>query len=179
MAAEVDAPETVPTVLVGLLSGLLAGLAMGVILHVGAGAMPFIGSLYGEPTVAAGWMAHLVNSIVLGVVFAFLVRRPTLVDRVEGPAEFVIAGVAYATVVGLFTAAVLVPIAVGTLGIGELPQPIAEPAGLGALLLALSVGAAHVVYGAVLGFTYERIQMERVPATEPRGEGESIGGSNR
>lgn len=174
MSTESDPSGILPIVLVGLLSGSIGGAAMGVVLHFGANAMPFIGSLYGGPTVAGGWLAHLVNSAIFGVIFAYVVTRPVLRERITGLDDYIVSGVVYATLVGLLTVGVLVPIAIRSSGLQELPQPIAETSmGVGALLLALSIGIAHVLYGIILGVAYERLEIEHIPVPSEKGIPES------
>ncbi len=57
--------------------------------HAGANLMPFIGALYGWPTVVGGWVVHLLNSTLAGLLFAFVVSRPDiqLIDDHEGYAS--------------------------------------------------------------------------------------------
>lgn len=57
----------------GILAGVLAGLPLGVILHLGAGgdAIRTQATVYvADPSIAAGWIALLVHSLVFGFVFA-------------------------------------------------------------------------------------------------------------
>lgn len=170
VTTEAESPELVPIVLVGLLSGSIAGVAMGAILHFGANAMPFIGSLYGGATVAGGWLAHLLNSAILGVIFAYVVTRPVLRKRLTGIDDFVVTGIVYATVVGLVTVGVLLPIAIRTMGVQDLPATITgAPEGVGTMLLAASVGIAHVAYGIVLGVVFERLEMKEIPVPSEEG----------
>lgn len=139
----------------GIVGGILGGIAMGIVLHGGANMMPLIGSLYGWPTVLGGWVGHLINSILLGLLFALLISRWQLHDQVSGMGEWAIYGILYATAVGLVTGGIMVPITINLMGASEFPEPVLPVSGfLGGLLVAFSAGVAHLVYGALLGTTY-------------------------
>jgi hypothetical protein len=53
--------------------GIVAGVGMGLLMHFVMNAMPLIGGLYGQPTVAIGWAAHLVHSIVFALIVAAVI----------------------------------------------------------------------------------------------------------
>ena len=150
--AEVSSFETV--VGAGLGGGFLGGIAMGVILHGGADMMTFIGALYGSPTIPAGWIAHLVNSVILGLVFAMVISRPRLHLRIETFVEYAIAGMVYATAVGLAVAGIMLPISMRVMDLHAFPQPLPVEGMLGEFLVVTSVAVAHLVYGILLGVTY-------------------------
>lgn len=139
----------------GFGAGLLGGLGMGSILHGGADMMTFIGALYGAPTVPAGWVAHLTNSVVIGIVFALIVSRSRIRERLSTRADFAIAGMLYATAIGLTTVGIMLPLSIRLLGRTGLPDPPLMFSGiLGQLLVVISVAVAHLVYGLVLGVGY-------------------------
>ncbi|WP_225307798.1 MULTISPECIES: hypothetical protein [unclassified Haloarcula] len=150
------------------MSGLVAGIGMGIVFHAGANLMPFVGALYGWPTVVGGWVVHLVNSAVAGLVFAVIVSRPILREQTASVAESVAAGVVYAAAIGLVSTGLLLPLSMNMLGVQSFPEPLVPlPGMLGSFLVILSVGVAHLVYGLLLGSTYalsrERLAMETVP----------------
>jgi hypothetical protein len=133
--------------------------------------MPLIGALYGWPTVVGGWVAHVVNSLVLGVLFAVIVSQRGLHTESATIADFVTFGVMYAAAIGLVVVGVVLPVTVNLLGVGALPEPdVPLPGAIGALLVAFSVGVAHMVYGALLGVTYGWIHGSSVSDVEPVGE---------
>jgi len=139
----------------GAASGLVAGIGMGVVFHAGANLMPFVGALYGWPTVVGGWVVHLLNSTLAGLLFAFVVSRPVLWERTATAAESVAAGVVYAAAIGLVSTGILLPISMNTLGVQSFPEPLVPlPGMLGTVLVVVSVGVAHLVYGLLLGVTY-------------------------
>ena len=53
--------------------GIVAGVGMGLLMHFVMNAIPLIGGLYGQPTVAIGWAAHLVHSIVFALIVAAVI----------------------------------------------------------------------------------------------------------
>ncbi|WP_254273805.1 hypothetical protein [Haloarcula marina] len=150
----------------GLAGGLVGGVGMGIVLHAGANLMSFVGALYGWPTVVGGWAVHLLNSVLAGLLFAFLVSRPVLQQQTTTVAESVAAGLVYAAAVGLLSAGLLLPLSMTALGVQSLPEPLVPlPGMLGSLLVVVSVGVAHVVYGVLLGATYAVVQARPLTAT--------------
>jgi hypothetical protein len=143
----------------GAVGGLIAGVGMGTVFHAGANLMPFIGALYGWPTVVGGWAVHLVNSVVAGLLFAVIVSRPILREQTASTAETVAAGVVYAAAIGLVSTGVLLPVSMNTLGVQSFPEPLLPlPGMLGSFLVIVSVGVAHLVYGLILGTAYARVK---------------------
>lgn len=139
----------------GLVGGLVGGLAMGVILHLGSNMMPFIGALYGWPTVFGGWIAHLINSALIGLLFAVLASRPVFREQTATVGGSVLFGIVYASAVGLATGGIMLPAAMHAIGTETLPEPVFPlPGIIGGILVVLSVGVAHIVYGLLLGATY-------------------------
>jgi len=153
----------------GAASGLVAGIGMGIVFHGGANLMPFIGALYGWPTVVGGWVVHLVNSVLAGLLFAAIISRPILREQTASVAESVAAGVVYAAAIGLVSTGILLPVSMSMLGVRSFPEPLVPlPGMLGSFLVIVSVGVAHLVYGLLLGAVYalsrERLVAETVPA---------------
>lgn len=139
----------------GVVGGVVGGLGMGVLLHAGANIMPFVGALYGWPTVVGGWVAHLVNSVLIGLLFVALVSRPVVREQMTTVPGSVAAGVLYSAGVGLATSGIMLPIAMNVLGTETLPQPLVPVPGIvGGTLVVISVAVAHIVYGALLGAMY-------------------------
>ncbi|MBV0900667.1 hypothetical protein [Haloarcula salina] len=141
-------------------SGLVAGVGMGVVFHAGANLMPFVGALYGWPTVVGGWVVHLVNSVLAGLLFAFVVTRPVFHSQVESVGESVAAGVVFAAAIGLLSTGLLLPVSMSALGVQSFPEPLVPlPGMLGSLIVVASVGVAHLVYGLLLGWTYAAVRV--------------------
>ena len=105
-----------------------------------------------------GWIAHLTNSVVLGLLFALIVSRWRFHDRTANLFEWAIYGIVYAAAIGLVTGGIMVPAALHLMDATALPQPVLPLPGItGSLLVAFSVGVAHVVYGVLLGTVYGRV----------------------
>jgi hypothetical protein len=144
----------------GIAGGIIGGIGMGIIFHLGANVMPFIGSVYGWPTVIGGWVVHLANSVLFALVFTLLVTRPFVREQMTTLSGCVIAGVFYAAAVGLVNTGVVLPIAMNTLDVQSLPEPVFPvPDAVGAVIVITSIGVAHMVYGLLLGATYGSIHV--------------------
>lgn len=126
----------------GAAGGLVAGLGMGLLMHFVMGAMPLIGALYGQPTVAAGGLAHLFHSLVFGLLFAAVVTRTSL--REYGLLGMIGLGAVYGIVLEVVAAGVVLPLWANAVGAGPLPVPFLIPMGF----------LTHVVYGVLLGAVF-------------------------
>jgi hypothetical protein len=141
-----------------VLAGLVAGVGMGLVIQFGAGTMALIGGLYGLPTVLAGWVVHLLHSVVFALAFAAVVSRPLLSDYTTSAAELVGLGVGYGAALGLFTGGLLLPLGLNAVRATELPVPLLPIPGLvGEFTFPLVMAVAHLVYGALLGGVYAAI----------------------
>lgn len=139
----------------GIVGGLVGGVGMGLILHAGANVMPLIGALYGSPTVLGGWVAHLANSVLIGLLFVVIVSHPLVEDQLRSVAGGAVAGMIYGAAVGLATSGIMLPIAMNLTGTVSLPEPLLPlPGFLGGVLVIISISVAHLVYGLLLGATY-------------------------
>lgn len=139
----------------GVAGGLVGGVGMGLVLHAGSNAMPLIGALYGWPSVGGGWVAHLANSAVIGLLFAALVTRPVLRRQTASIPGSVTLGIAYGAGVGLVTGGLMLPVSLRLLGTRVFPETILPlPDAVGGLVALLSFGVAHLVYGLLLGATF-------------------------
>lgn len=147
----------------GVAGGIVGGLGMGVVLHAGANMMPFIGTLYGWPTVVGGWVAHLVNSVLIGLLFVVLASPPLFREEMATVSGAVVAGVLYSAAVGLVTTGIMLPVAMSLRGAEALPRSLFPLPGVaGGVLAVVSVGVAHLVYGVLLGATYAVVH-DRAP----------------
>lgn len=132
----------------GGISGFVGGVAMGFMLQtmmtpVITTAIP---ALYGLNGLAYGWLIHLFNSVVFGVVFAIGV---TAIPSLRGYADSMVGstglGVVYGILIWIGAAAILMPIWLSTVGFpGAPPLPNFNPMSL----------VGHVVFGLVLGALY-------------------------
>jgi hypothetical protein len=122
--------------------GLVAGIGMGLIMHFVMNAMPLVGGLYGQPTVAMGWAAHLVHSVVFALVFAAVITRTSL--REYGLPGMIGLGAVYGIGLELVAAGVVLPLWANAVGLGPLPVPFIIPIGF----------VTHLVYGVLLGAVF-------------------------
>lgn len=133
----------------GLVGGLAGGLVFGAMLSmmmtpVIEMAIPAMYGIAG-PAGLAGWVIHMSNSAVLGVVFGGLVGRAGL----EGMGRAAGAGLVYGAVLWVVLAAIVMPIWLGAVGFPATPPlPNFNPMSL----------VGHLVYGLVLGVVYAAVR---------------------
>ena len=134
----------------GAVGGFVGGVVMGLMLQMQMTPVieMAIPAMYGASGLVAGWIAHLFHSVVLGVVFAFLVSATGLRDRAGGYAGGIGLGLSYGVVLWVVLAAIVMPIWLSTVGFPGAPAlPNFNPMSL----------VGHVVYGVVLGAVYAAI----------------------
>jgi len=130
----------------GIGGGLVGGVGMGLLLHFVMGAMPVVGSLYGQPTVLAGWVAHLVHSAIFGLLFVALITRTGLRSYAGTTARTTGLGTAYGAVLGIVTGAFVLPIWANAVTGAGMPVPfLSGPAFAGHVVFGLLLGAVYVV----------------------------------
>ena len=115
---------------------------MGLIMHFVMNAMPLIGALYGQPTVMAGWIAHMFHSVAFALVFAVVVTRPGFDE--DSLIRITELGAIYGLVLEFVAAGVALPIWANAVGVGPLPIPFLIPIGF----------LTHLVYGILLGAVF-------------------------
>ncbi|PSP54666.1 histidine kinase [Halobacteriales archaeon QS_1_67_19] len=153
MASETTTAIERPTENVAWKGGALAGLAGGVVM----GAMltvqmtpvieVAIPSMYGLSGMAAGWVAHLFHSIVLGVVFAGIAGAAPQYATSTGRSTAL--GIAYGVALWIVLAAIVMPIWLSAVGSPASPRlPNFNPMSL----------VGHAVYGAVLGAAFPSLR---------------------
>lgn len=139
----------------GAVGGAVAGLAMGVVLHFVLDLMPLIGALVGVETVAAGWVVHLFNSTVFGLLFVAVFDRAFFADFKADLGGCAALGTIHSAGLGLLTGGVLLPASMALSGLTGLPAPLLPLPGVDAgAEFAVSIALAHVLYGVVLGGVY-------------------------
>ena len=120
----------------GFAGGLIFGAMMGMM-----GMLPMIGSMIGQPTAAAGFVLHMVNSVIIGAGFAIVLGR-----FVNGTRSGVGLGLAYGGVWWILGPLTLMPLFMG-MGFGVNWHVAAAAAMLPSLV-------GHLMYGGVLGLVY-------------------------
>ena len=128
----------------GFAGGLIFGAMMGFM-----GMLPMIGSMVGQPTAAAGFVVHMVNSVIIGAGFAIVLGR-----FVSGTPSGVGIGLAYGGVWWILGPLTLMPLLMG-MGFGVNWNVAAAAAMLPSLV-------GHLMYGAVLGLVYSWLRHRAV-----------------
>lgn len=139
----------------GAVGGAVAGIAMGVVLHFALDLMPLIGALVGVETVVAGWVVHLFNSTVFGLLFVAVFDREFFADFRADLGGCAALGTIHSAGLGLLTGGVLLPASMALSGITGFPAPPLPLPGVNAgAEFAVLIAIAHIVYGIVLGGVY-------------------------
>lgn len=125
------------------IAGITAGTVFGLYLQAG-GTMPTIGSLVGSPTLAAGWVVHLLVSLVFAFAFAAAVTGSRLSAFVGARGGGVVLGTFYGVVLWVVAGGVVFPLWLGAVGASAPGVPY----------LTMDLLAGHVLYGLVLGGLY-------------------------
>lgn len=128
-------------------AGVVAGLVMGALIWIMndaviAVAMPALYGLAPPPNPIAGWIVHLFQSAVLGLIFGGLLRTEALADTVGSLPKSVGFGVAYGIVVWVVAAALVMPLWLSAVGFAQAP-PFPN--------FAIPSLLWHAVFGLVLG----------------------------
>ncbi|WP_336035139.1 histidine kinase [Halobacterium yunchengense] len=139
--------------LAGFLAAVVAGVAVSVVrletLRLA------VAGLYGfEGSLLAGWVAHLVHGVVFGLVFAWVLSDPGFYHLADSWWKTLLAAVAYAVVLAVAGAGIIMPIWLGLLGgpaLGPLPY------------VTWSLFGWHVLYGVVLGVAYPVVEHRVAP----------------
>lgn len=95
-----------------------------------------------SPTVVAGWLYHLFNSVVIGAAFGWLLGA-----RVHGLGSGVGWGAGYGFAWWILGGLVLMPVLVGMSPFAPLTMPPMRAIAMGSLI-------GHLIYGAVLGAVF-------------------------
>lgn len=127
-----------------VVAGLAAGVVFGLVIQFALGRMATVGALFtlGEESIAVGWTAHIVNSMVFALVYALATRPAALRSQVEVPLRGAFVGVAFGFVLWFVNIGFVWPLWLNAVGARSLPVP-----NLGALG---SLGG-HLLWGALLG----------------------------
>ena len=128
----------------GFAGGLVFGAMMGFM-----GMLPMIGSMVGQPTAGAGFVVHMVNSVIIGAGFALVLGR-----FVSGTHSGVGLGLAYGGAWWILGPLTLMPLFMG-MGLG-----VNWNAAAAAAMLPSLVG--HLMFGGVLGLVYAWLRHRNV-----------------
>lgn len=124
-----------------IVAGLVAGVLMGLVMHHVMGTIQAVGALYGREATSFGWAFHLWHAVVFALVFGGVFVWKPLSGFRDQVLSSTTLGIAWATLLWLGAAGVVMPLWLGTVTPIDHPVPNLDPwSGLG-----------HVLYGAVLG----------------------------
>lgn len=143
--------ERRPAWISGVIGGLAGGVVMGVMLSmmmtpVIASAIP---ALWGLESIGAGWVIHLINSVIFGVIFAVLVTRTGLRRYESSVGRSTVLGLAYGAVIWIVAAGFVMPIWLQAVGFPMVPPlPNFDPMSL----------VGHLVFGGILGAVYPYVR---------------------
>ena len=152
-------------VVAGAVAGLIAGVVFGLMMQMmsaptpDGGQMPMmamVAMVVGSTSVAVGWLYHLFNSVVIGMLFAWLFGT-----RVRSMASGLAFGAVWGFVWWVAGALVLMPIALGMPPFAPLmmaPMVPMVPVAMGSLM-------GHAVFGLVLGAVYATVIRSRTVRT--------------
>jgi len=133
--------------LAGALGGLVGGIAFGLLLQammsdVITVAIP---ALYGVSGLVAGWVVHLFNSVVFGVVFGAAMSTSWFAGYGDSYAGAGVLGLVYGVLLWVVAAGIVMPVWLDVVGFaGAPPVPNLDPMSL----------VGHLVYGVLLGVGY-------------------------
>ncbi|MFB6268202.1 MAG: hypothetical protein ABEI31_11125 [Halodesulfurarchaeum sp.] len=133
----------------GAIAGFIAGLPFGILIQFVVGAMGAVGALWGFPmNIAAGWVIHLLNSVIFGLVFAFLVSFDVFEPYRDSWLSAAGLGLVYGAVLWFVNIGFVWPIWLGAVGFPPGPAALPVP------YFAVKPLIGHLVYGVVLGALY-------------------------
>jgi uncharacterized membrane protein YagU involved in acid resistance len=132
----------------GAIGGFIGGIVMGGIIWMMnpktiAGAIAGLYTLQGSPV--AGWIAHLIHSIILGVIFAVTVSA-ALTRYADSLAPSAGLGLVWGFVLWVVAAGIVMPVWLQVVGFPT-PPPLPNWTLPGSLI-------PHLVYGVILGGLY-------------------------
>jgi hypothetical protein len=151
-----DGSRTTTTTRVGLAAaaGILAGLVFGVLIQFRLERMTAIGAMYtlGEPSLTAGWIAHMFHSALFGAFFGLVADVERTRSLFESALTAAGAGAVYAA--GLWAVYIVFvwPLWLNATSFGaQIPFPN----------LAVMPLVGHLVWGALLGAAFHAVLRAR------------------
>ncbi len=131
----------------GILGGLAGGVVFGVMMGL-MGMLPMIGGMLGMPSVIPGFVIHMMMSAGIGGAFGVFVGL-----FLTGKARVVLGGLGYGVLWWVLGPLTFMP---WIMGIGFAANWSAT--GVSGAMPSL---IGHLIFGAVLGFTYDRLGQEQ------------------
>ena len=136
------------------MAGLAGGIVFGVMMQMmnaptpEGGSMPMmamVAMVVHSGSIAVGWIYHLFNSAVIGILFA-----ASLGSRVTSNGSGVAWGAVWGVLWWVLGGLILMPLLLGMPAFASLKMPPMRPVAMGSLV-------GHLVYGVLLGFVYARL----------------------
>ena len=134
-------------VLYGLAAGVVAGLVFGLLIQFRLERMTAIGAMYtlGDPSLSAGWIAHVFHSALFGGLFGLLLDREPFRSVSRRPLRNAALGVGFGALLWAVNIVFLWPLWLNGVG---LPNAPAAPF-LGVMPL-----VGHVIWGGLTGAVF-------------------------
>ncbi|MEO5739244.1 MAG: hypothetical protein ABIS29_01435 [Vicinamibacterales bacterium] len=138
----------------GSLAGIAGGIVFGVMMQMmnaptpDGGSMPMmamVAMVVRSTNIAVGWIYHLFNSAVIGILFALLLGR-----RVNSNVSGVAWGASWGLLWWILGGLILMPLLLGMPAFASLKMPPMRPVAMESLV-------GHLVYGILLGVSYARL----------------------
>jgi uncharacterized membrane protein YagU involved in acid resistance len=129
-------------------AGLIAGLVFGLMMTMMTvptpdggrmSMMAMVAQVVRSSNLVVGWIYHLINSIVIGAIFAWL-----LGNRVHGYGSGLGWGALYGLAWWILGGLILMPVLLGMPAVAPLQMPAMRPVAMGSLI-------GHLIYGLILG----------------------------
>ncbi|WP_323191191.1 hypothetical protein [Halostella sp. PRR32] len=134
-------------VLYGAITGVIAGLVFGLLIQFRLERMTAIGAMYtlGEPSLSAGWVAHVFHSALFGGLFGLVIDREPLRSWGRNPLTNAGQGLAFGVLLWGINIVFLWPLWLNSVGVPNAPElPF-----LGVMPL-----LGHVIYGGLTGLLF-------------------------
>lgn len=137
----------------GIVGGLAGGLVFGMMMGM-MGMLPTIGKMVGQPSAVIGFLVHMVNSAVIGLLFAVL-----FAGRARQSGEGIGYGALYGGIWWLLGPLTLMPLMMG-MGFGVNWNLTAISGAMPSLV-------GHLMYGVILGVVYAALERRSVTTIAP------------
>ncbi|GIU80943.1 MAG: hypothetical protein KatS3mg006_0007 [Pyrinomonadaceae bacterium] len=131
----------------GGIAGIIAGLVFGMMMQMmaapdGKPMMAMVAQVVRSESLVVGWLYHLFNSAVIGIIFVVL-----LDNRINGYGSNVFFGILYGVAWWVLGAMILMPLFLGMPPFAALMMSSMLPVALGSLM-------GHILYGVILSIGY-------------------------
>jgi len=132
------------TIVSGIIGGLVAGVVFGILMGM-MGMLPMVAKLVGSSSAIVGFIVHLGNAAVIGVLYGILIG-----DRFTKLGSSLVAGLGYGVIWWILGPLTLMPLFLG-MGLGVNWN-------IGAAQMMLPSLWGHILYGLVLAATYLKVK---------------------